>query len=648
MKKQLKRCLAIAIAVALLLSMQLAPSGLQASAKQNPTGVKRNIMVGYYHVFKNGAAPGLRLKDVKECWDVLELSFGEPSDGAGNVVFNPMADGVYANQQQLIDDIAIVHARGQKVCLSIGGQNGKVTLSSMAQANTFVTTVRNIINTYNLDGLDVDFEGHSIYLEGSDQSLKNPTSPTVVNLIYALKQICASYGDGFILTMAPETLLCHNGVAFYGGAGDSRNGVYLPVIDAMRSELSWLQAQLYNTANAYTPWDNGAISGPGVTFDVKLLDMMLEGFYIGQVYTPSNIGDPDKYFAPLSPDQLVLGVPSGTNAAGAGILPPSDYIQILNLMMKGGTTGGYTVKHPSKNFRGIMTWSVNWDVFNNFNFTTPIAPFIEEANQAFSLSLSVSNPATDVDTGTSIIYSATANGSNLGAVNYKFEVLSGTDVVHTQNGSGSVLNYTYNSPGTYKVRVTASNAQGTEVKESPAVTVNAKPIYVQDLSLQDGNRQVGTPLVWNCTGQGTGALQYKFTVYNGSTAVYTGSYGSAASVSYTPTVAGDYRAVAEIKDALGLTATGSSKSVWVKAPLSITSISKVASTHTVSITGGSGDISYSYYVLKNGKVLSSQAYTSSNSFTYVLPSEGVYQLRFYVQDDETRLVQTKEITVISL
>jgi oligopeptide/dipeptide ABC transporter ATP-binding protein len=101
----------------------------------------------------------------------------------------------------------------------------------------------------------------------------------------------------------------------------------------MRNELSWLQAQLYNTANAYTPWDNGAISGPGVTFDVKLLDMMMEGFYIGQVYTPSNIGDPDKYFAPLSPDQMVLGVPSGTNSAGSGVLAPSDYIQILNLMM---------------------------------------------------------------------------------------------------------------------------------------------------------------------------------------------------------------------------------------------------------------------------------------------------------------------------
>lgn len=250
----------VACMMALLLAAAVLFVGLpnsKAAAGDIP-GVPKHVMVGYWHNFFNGTTK-TRLKDVPASWNVINLSFGEPSDRKGLVEFKPYSE-VYSSDEEFIKEVDFCRARGQKVVLSIGGQNGVCTLATTADRDNFVRTCTGIIDKYHLDGLDIDFEGHSITLEGGDTNLKHPTSPSVVNLIDALNTICDHYGKGFLLTMAPETLLCQNGSAFYGGQGDSRNGVYLPVIDALRDKLSWLQVQYYNTANCYTP--DGLIANP--------------------------------------------------------------------------------------------------------------------------------------------------------------------------------------------------------------------------------------------------------------------------------------------------------------------------------------------------------------------------------------------------
>lgn len=656
MKNAWKKCLAVVLSVFMIAtSLVMVPdTGAVVEAMKNPTGVKRNVMVGYYHVFKNGAAPGLKLRDVDECWDVIELSFGEPSDGAGNVIFNPMVDGVYASEQELIDDVAYVQARGQKVCLSIGGQNGKVSLTSSSQADDFYRTVTGIIDKYNLDGFDIDFEGHSIYLDGDDYNLKNPTSPTVVNLITATKRICANYGDDFILTMAPETLLCHNGYAFYGGSGDSRNGVYLPVIDALRDDLSWLQAQLYNTANGYVP-EYGLISSGSVFYNVVMMDMLMTGFYVGEMYKPENVGNPDLYFEGLEPSQMVMGVPSGTGAAGSCVLSPDQYIQVMDLMMNGGTVDGYTVKNASKEFRGIMTWSINWDVFNGRNFSTPIAPWLDEANGAFGLVLTPSNSSTEVYTGTNITYTATASGNDLGTVNYKFELYKGSNVIETQESTSNSFTYTYNTPGTYKVRVTATNSVGVETCETEGLTVSARPIGVNSVTVNPNPAQVGDTLTWSCDAYGSGNVQYKFDIYKNGTMIRKGNFTSTASCTYTPTVASEYKVVVTVVDSIGQTAVGRGGLIWVnpyQEKLSITNIASSSAsagspvTFTVTANGGEGIKEYSYYIVKNGTLYTpSEAFVTDNVVTFTPPTSGTYTLRVYVEDDTDRVVSTKTFTV---
>ena len=489
MKSTGTKIFSVIISLALLVSaLVIMPAGgaVTASAAKNPAGVGRNIMVGYYHVFKNGAGNGLQLRDVDPCWDVIELSFGEPSGSSANIGFSPMTDGLYSNTSDFAADVRYVQSRGQKVCLSIGGQNGQVSLNSSSDASTFVSSVSNIIDTYGLDGLDIDFEGHSLSLVSGDTSLKNPTSPTVVNLIAALRSLCARYGDDFILTMAPETLLCHNGCAFYGGSGDSRNGVYLPVIDAMRNDLSWLQAQLYNTANGYSPYvanPTSVFSSGSVWYDVVMMDMLLEGFYIGEIYTPSNHGDPDKYFAGLDPSQMVLGVPSGSGSAGAGTLTPAQYVEVMQYMMNGGTINGYTVLNPSINFRGIMTWSINWDVFQGKQFSSTVSSYLDSVSGAISVNIS-SDAGSDISAGTTANFTATASGSDLSGIRYTFSVIKDGATYYTAPASSSNrFSYKFTQPGTYSVRVAAATSQANATDETDPFTVTVTAAAIGSISV---------------------------------------------------------------------------------------------------------------------------------------------------------------------
>lgn len=112
--------------------------------------------------------------------------------------------------------------------ISIGGQNGQVQLMTTAARDTFVSSVSKIIDEYGLDGLDIDFEGHSLSLNADDTDFKNPRTPVIVNLISALKTLKARYGDDFVLTTAPETFFVQLGYQYYGtgkwGGQDPRAG----------------------------------------------------------------------------------------------------------------------------------------------------------------------------------------------------------------------------------------------------------------------------------------------------------------------------------------------------------------------------------------------------------------------------------------
>ncbi|MGW4501779.1 chitinase, partial [Micromonospora sp. NPDC004336] len=276
-------------------------------------GLPRHALIGYLHAsFANGSGY-LRMADVPADWDIVNLAFGEPTTStSGDIRFQlcPPAEcpGV-ETEAEFVAAIRARQAQGKKVLLSIGGQNGQVQLTTTAARDTFVRSVSAIIDRYGLDGLDIDFEGHSLYLNAGDTDFRNPTTPVVVNLISAIRTLKQRYGAGFVLTMAPETFFVQLGYQFYGsgpwGGQDPRAGSYLPVIHALRDDITVLHVQDYNSG-PIMGLDNQYHTMGSADFHVAMTDMLLAGFPVA--------GNPDRFFPPLREDQVAFGAPSSPSA----------------------------------------------------------------------------------------------------------------------------------------------------------------------------------------------------------------------------------------------------------------------------------------------------------------------------------------------
>lgn len=330
-------------------------------------GLPAHALVGYLHAsFANGSGY-TRMADVPDSWDVINLAFGEPTSvTSGDIRFSLCPATECPNVESVADFKAAIKAKqaaGKKVLISIGGQNGQVQLATTAARDTFVSSVSKIIDEYGLDGLDIDFEGHSLSLQTGDTDFRSPTSPVIVNLIQAVKTLKAKYGSGFVLTMAPETFFVQLGYQYYGsgpwGGQDPRAGAYLPVIHALRDDLTLLHVQDYNSGSIMG-LDNQYHSMGGADFHIAMTDMLLTGFPVA--------GNSDRFFPALRPEQVAIGLPASTQA-GNGHTAPAEVNKALNCLTRKTDCGTYQTHGTWPALRGLMTWSINWDRYNQWAFS---------------------------------------------------------------------------------------------------------------------------------------------------------------------------------------------------------------------------------------------------------------------------------------
>lgn len=320
------------------------------------------VLLGYAHSWENSSAPFLYFSQmVGSKFNVVDYSFVETvnRDGYTPVLTTNdtryLTNGVF-NKQLLKNDIQSLRASGVPVIISIGGQNGHVVLDNVAQKNIFVNGLKAIIDEYQFDGVDIDFEGGSMNFNAGglrDISYAGISAyPRLKNVVDAFKELKAHYGTGFLLTAAPETQYVQGGYSTY----NDTFGSFLPIIQNLRNELDLLAVQLYNTGG-----ENGLDgqyygSAKRANMVTALTDMLVKGY---------NIGTTGMRFDGLPPSKILIGLPACPSAAGSGYITPAEGISALHYLRTGTTFSGrtYTMQPggPYPNLRGLMTWSVNWD-----------------------------------------------------------------------------------------------------------------------------------------------------------------------------------------------------------------------------------------------------------------------------------------------
>jgi len=96
-----------------------------------------------------------------------------------------------------------------------------------------------------------------------------------------------------------------------------------------------------------------------VDFIVYLTEAIIKGF---------TIADTGIYYPGLPPHKVSVGLPATPQAAYNGYLTNAQIIQAFNRLVTGFRGEGEICVEPYPCLGGLMTWSVQWDATNNFNF----------------------------------------------------------------------------------------------------------------------------------------------------------------------------------------------------------------------------------------------------------------------------------------
>jgi chitinase len=329
------------------------PTTAAIPAAKTPNGHK---LIGYWAGY-GAAGSTFPIRDVSPQWDVILVAFATPDKNApeGTMAFHTPAG---LDTQQFKDDIAYLKSQGKSVMISLGGGGQHFTLADPKRVPNFVSSVTRIVSEYGFDGIDIDFESPSLSIEPGDNDFKHPTTPSIVNLISAMRQLHDHFGPRFMISLVPEGTQIPSGYPSYGG----QFGSYLPITYAIRDILSFIDVQDYNTPPLQGL--DGEIYQPGtVDYHAAMTELLLHGFNVG--------GDPRQFFPPLPANRVAVGFLTGDTT-------PEIVSQAMEYIITGKAPAGtrYKLREPAgyAGMIGAMFWTIDADRRANYNFSNVVGP----------------------------------------------------------------------------------------------------------------------------------------------------------------------------------------------------------------------------------------------------------------------------------
>jgi chitinase len=315
-----------------------APTSVSPTPQPAPQGQEvvvsapKHVLAGYWQDFVNHATP-LPLAAVPRGYNLVDVAFAAADplhDGGVAFTLSPalaQALGGYTTMQ-FTEDIAILHARGQRVLISVNDAGGAVAINSPTAAANFANSISSLVRTYGFDGVDIDFE--------------NGLNATFT--AQALRSLAALH-PGVLITLAPQTTDMQ-----------STSGAYFQLALSIRSILTISFTQYYN-------------SGTMVGCDGAAHAQGTEDFLTAQACTQLRGG--------LNPSQVGLGLPASTLAAKHGYLAPSLVNSALGCLATGSGCSSFAPPATWPTIGGAMTWSINWDAANGYEFLRTVSPYLQ-------------------------------------------------------------------------------------------------------------------------------------------------------------------------------------------------------------------------------------------------------------------------------
>ncbi|MEU0781894.1 glycoside hydrolase family 18 protein [Streptomyces sp. NPDC006173] len=290
--------------------------------------VPAHAVTGYWQNFNNGATVQ-KISAVQSQYDIIAVAFADATSTPGAVSFTLDSAGLGGyTVDQFKADIKAKQAAGKKVIISIGGQNGTISVSDSTSATNFANSVYSLMQTYGFDGVDIDLE--------------NGLNATYMS--QALRSLSAKAGSSLVITMAPQTIDMQS----------TSNGYFQTALN-IKDILTVVNMQYYNSGSMLG-CDGKVYSQGSVDFLTALACIQLEGG--------------------LAPSQVGLGLPASTSGAGSGYVSPTIVNNALDCLAKGTNCGSFKPSKTYPGLRGAMTWSTNWDASAGSAWSNAVGPHV--------------------------------------------------------------------------------------------------------------------------------------------------------------------------------------------------------------------------------------------------------------------------------
>ncbi|MGF1687075.1 DUF5011 domain-containing protein [Photobacterium japonica] len=318
-----------ALQAAILLGLAGTAAPSMADEMVNPEG---GVVVGYWHNwcdgagYKGGNAPCVTLKEVNPMYNVVNVSFMKVFNTAeGRIPTFRLDPMIGLSEQAFINEIAELNQQGRAVLIALGGADAHVELKN-GDEQAFADEIIRVTDHYGFDGLDIDLEQAAV--TAADNQTVIPAALRMVKDHYKAQ------GKNFLITMAPEFPYLTTG------------GKYVPYLNNLEGYYDWINPQFYNQG------------GDGIWVDeenawiTQNSDEMKEKFIY---YISDSLANGTRGFTKIPHDKLVFGIPTSIDAAASGFVKePQDLYNAFNRLTSQGQP-----------LRGVMTWSVNWDMGTN-------------------------------------------------------------------------------------------------------------------------------------------------------------------------------------------------------------------------------------------------------------------------------------------
>lgn len=313
--------------IALTTAVLAAPASAEGSAMVNP---QAGVVVGYWHNwcdgagYKGGIAPCVTLAQVNPQYNVVDVSFMKSYGANGSIPTFKLDPAIGLTEAQFIDQISELNRQGRAVLIALGGADAHIELRN-GQEQDLANEIIRLVEKYGFDGLDIDLEQAAV--TAADNQIVIPAALRIVKDHYRKQQ------KNFLITMAPEFPYLTTG------------GKYVPYINALEGYYDWINPQFYNQGG-------DGIYIDGIGWIAQNNDNLKQEF----IYHIANaLANGSHGFTKIPHDKLVFGIPTNIDAAATGYV--SDPQKLFAAFEQ--------LKNQGQPLRGVMTWSINWDMGKN-------------------------------------------------------------------------------------------------------------------------------------------------------------------------------------------------------------------------------------------------------------------------------------------